>query len=173
MYRAMKWPLGTRARRARSVEIKFLSLCRNFLCNSNMESFRFLEVTVSSPCKDQWPWPFSQVMLNLQHLLISIAKRMNTWVAWFPCLLLKTGLGPNSFSTLYLNAGCGWLRWLIYWDTELQAWLHTLTVETEYQVWMFSFKQPYHEHQWIKSKSVNTNVVCDILHATMEVWRKK
>jgi len=49
----------------------------------------------------------------------------------------------------------------------------TLIAKIEYKVWMFLFKQPYHEHQSIKSKSVNMKVVVwDILHATMEVWRK-
>jgi len=46
-------------------------------------------------------------------------------------------------------------------------WLYTLTAKTKYKVWMLSFQQPYHEHQWIKSKSVNTKVVvCNILHTT-------
>jgi len=44
------------------------------------------------------------------------------------------------------------------------------TNKTEYKSKMFSFKQPYHKHEWTKSKSVQTKVVVyNILHITIEV----
>jgi len=48
--------------------------------------------------------------------------------------------------------------------------ISTVTAKTEYFVEMFSFKQPYHKHQWTKFKSRYTKVVvCDMLHVTMQV----
>jgi len=38
---------------------------------------------------------------------------------------------------------------------------------------MLSFKQQYHEYQYTKCQSIHTKVVVyDILHITIEVWRK-
>jgi len=46
----------------------------------------------------------------------------------------------------------------------------TNTTRSECKSEMFSLKQPYHEHQWTKSKNAHTKVVmCNILYVTMEL----